>query len=569
MVFGAPDGLTKVSFRRDVRFFLGLLVGFLVVLILVLILVLQNAVLETEMTMREQREMIADATADIINRLESANEENLRGTLSILQNRFGAATVTVTTPQGRTIRAGYEGPGLETVQRSTYAGRLTVGFDAAPIQSLRRRFFLTAAIAVLAVIAGTLLLLFYAPKITRPIERLLDEAATVEKHDPAVDEQEYLIDTFRKTITTLRAQEEELRRLHSQEKARADDFERVAAALTRSLSSGFIAIDPGGQVVDLNQAGRDILRLEPRAQVVGRPVGELDTPAEFSTVLREAALTQRSLSRHEIETRTRGGDPLVIGLSTVPLQNEQGSFLGMVALFTDLTPIRDLESRMRDMQTLADLGEMSAGIAHEFRNSLSTILGYLKLAGKQTDSEAMRDKMRKAEEEASVLSAAITSLLNFTRPMTMEPQSVDLRQLVESILDRMQPQTDGVRFSIEGEAEVEGDRGLLARAIENIVRNAVDAVREGGREGKVDITLRPDPPALIVRDNGVGLADQAVSRSTFVPFHSQKPGGIGLGLPLAKKIALLHGGTISLAPQPGGGAVATMEFGQGARGVLR
>lgn len=478
----------------------------------------------------------------------------------MLQTRFGAATLSVQTPAGRTIRAGYEGPGLEMLTRPTYAGTLTIGFDAAPVHWLRRRFFLTASITVLAVTAGTLLLLMYAPRITRPIEQLLGEAATVETHHPGVDDPQYLVDTFRKTISTLRAQEEELRRLHGQEKARADDFERVAAALTRSLSSGFIAIDPAGRVVDVNQSGRDILRLTASEDVIGRAVDEIPAPANFAAVLRDAVARQQALTRHEIESATGKGEPVVIGLSTVPLQNEGGTFLGMVALFTDLTPIRNLENRMRDMQTLADLGEMSAGIAHEFRNSLSTILGYLKLASRQSDIESTREKMRKAEEEASLLSVAITSLLNFTRPFTVELQHVDLRELVDGIIDRMQPQTDGVTFRVDGQSDLEGDRGLLARAIENILRNAVDAIRAGGRPGVVEVTLRSDPPAIVVRDNGVGLGPEEAARSTFVPFQSQKPGGIGLGLPLAKKIMLLHGGTISLARREGGGAVATMEF---------
>ena len=551
--------MTKVSFRRDVRFFLAILTGFLVVLILILLILLQNAVLQTEATMRAQRETAADIAAATINRLSSPSGEEIRSNLAILRGRFGLATAAVESPQ-RTVRVGYEGEGIDRVTRATSAGTLTLGFDAAPIASLRRRFFLTAIITVAAVIAGTVLLLLYAPKITKPIEELLDEAASVEDQDPDVDEHQYLVDTFRKTIATMRTQEEELRRLHDHEKTRADDFERVAAALTRSLTSGFIAVDPDGRVVDVNDSGRDILRLPRNKEVIGHSLSAIDAPPHFAEVLGDAAKTRLSMTRHEIDSRTRTGERLVIGLSTVPLLNEGGVFLGMVALFTDLTPIRDLEGRMRDMQTLADLGEMSAGIAHEFRNSLSTILGYLKLAQKQTETEAMRDKMKKAEEEATLLSAAITSLLNFTRPFTVELQRVDLRELVDSIVGRLEPQADGIEIMIDGHAEIEGDRSLLARAIENVLRNAIDAIRSKGNSGRIDVQLRSDPPSIAVRDNGAGLADAQTSRSAFVPFQSQKPGGFGLGLPLAKKIALLHGGTVSLEAHPEGGVVATIEF---------
>ena len=560
MVLGAPHTLTKVSFRRDVRFFLGTLVGFLVFLILILLLLLQNAVLETEMTMREEQEIVAEAAVAMVNRA-SRSPQDLRTTLTAMRMRYGLAAATLT-GGAQTIRAGTPIDDAPALTRPTYAGTLTLTFDPSPIDSLRRRFFLTAGIVGVAVTIGTILLLLYAPKITRPVEQLLDEAATVEQHDPAVDEQQYLIGTFRKTIATLRSQEEELRRLHSQEKTRADDFERVAGALTRSLTSGFIAIDPSGRIVDINQSGRDILRLDANAPLVGEPLAASAAPLEFRDALAEAIAGRQSLTRREIDIRTADGGRLSVGVSTVPLLNEEGAFLGMVALFTDLTPIQELESRMREMQTLADLGEMSAGIAHEFRNSLATILGYLKLAQKQSDTDAMRDKLRKAEEEASALATAIVSLLNFTRPMTIEPQTVDLRSLVQGIVARLEPQATDVTFTIEGTAEIEGDPGLLVRAVENIIRNAIDAVHLSGTAGRIEITLHDDPPAIRIRDNGVGLRAEESSRTVFVPFQSQKPGGIGLGLPLAKKIALLHGGSISLAPAPGGGAVATIEFGQ-------
>ncbi len=558
MVFGAPDALTKIGFRRDVKFFLATLVGFLVVLILCLLLLLQNAVLETEMTIADHQQTIADAAAATVNRSTSPD---IRSTLLDLQSRYELGTVKLTTRTGQVVSVGFPVPGLDVVTRqTTTGGALEVGFDSSIIEALRRKFLLTAIITVIAVAGGTILLLLYVPRITKPIEALLDQASQIEAHDPAVDEQEYVLETFRKTIATLRRQEEELRRLHDEQKTRADDFERVTAALTRSLASGFMAADPSGRLADINQAGREILRIDPNAAILGRPIRDV-VPEPIATTLQDAVDRRESLTRVEAETRTREGQRLVVGLSTVPLLNEHGQCLGMLALFTDLTPVRDLERRLRDMQALADLGEMSAGIAHEFRNSLSTILGYLKLAQRQQTPDEVRGKISRAEEEASLLSAAIESLLNFTRPMTLESQSVALRELVESAVSRLEPHAPAVEFVIEGTAELQGDRSLLSRAIENVLRNAVDAVREQPKP-RVVVTLEPTPPALTVRDNGVGLKPDDAAR-LFLPFQSDRPGGFGLGLPLAKKIVLLHGGTISLSGAPGKGAALRMEFDRG------
>jgi signal transduction histidine kinase len=99
---------------------------------------------------------------------------------------------------------------------------------------------------------------------------------------------------------------------------------------------------------------------------------------------------------------------------------------------------------------------------------------------------------------------------------------------------------------------------LLARAFENLLRNAFDAVQAKGG-GSVAVTLSDAPPAVAIADDGVGF-DPAETARLFLPFHSNKPNGFGMGLPLAKKIVLLHGGTLRLQGQPEKGAVATIEF---------
>jgi len=252
---------------------------------------------------------------------------------------------------------------------------------------------------------------------------------------------------------------------------------------------------------------------------------------------------------------------VTVGLTTVPLRNESGVFLGLLALFTDLTPIRSLEARVQEMTTLAQLGEISAGIAHEFRSSLSTILGYMKLARRGGVDDVAEGRLQSAEKEASLLLQAIERLLAFARPVQLNSESVDLRDLV---CEQMKPLRDiapDVTFDLDGPAvAIEGDRILLSRAVENLLRNAVDAVRQKGDGGSVRVVVRDTPaPSVTIVDNGVGF-DPAETSRLFLPFHSNKPNGFGMGLPLAKKIVLLHGGTLRLQGEPGKGAVATMEF---------
>jgi signal transduction histidine kinase len=497
--------------------------------------------------------------------VNGASPVSLETDLVSLRGRFNVAAIELQTRDGRRIVSGEPHGQYDDVQRLTGPGTLTLHFDAAGREALHRRFILTAGICVAAASLGIALLLLYVPRILRPIEAMLDEAKELgERGDQ--EETAYLIETFRNSIATLRSQEAELKRLHEAEKTRADDLERVTAALTRSLTSGLIAVDAAGKVVDVNAAGREILGIDPGTAVAGNPLASVVPLPHFAGALAEAFVRQEPLTRVEIEDTRPGGDAAAIGLTTVPLRNESGVFLGFLALFTDLTPIRSLEARVQEMQTLAQLGEISAGIAHELRNSVSTILGYIKLARRSGVDEAAGVRLQSAEKEAGLLLQAIERLLAFARPVHLNAEPVDLRELADEQMQQLGDLTgDEVLLDVQGpSAVIDADRVLLSRAVENLLRNAIDAVREKGR-GSVRVAISAAPPSLTITDDGAGF-DPAETQRLFLPFHSNKPNGFGMGLPLARKIVLLHGGTLRLTGEPGKGAVAAMVFPAGERG---
>lgn len=558
MVSGAHAPLTSIGFRRDVKLFFGILVGFLIFLIFTLLLLLNDNVERTDAKIRRTHDTIADIAADAVNR-GGSDPSSLDATLTFLRARFGIDGAELDGRNGSRIVSGDRAGAFDAVQRLTGRGTLTLRFDATERMAVRRRFWITAAICLLAASAGAMLLLFYLPRIIRPIEEMLDEARALGERSAGQEETAYLIDTFRKSIATMRSQADELERLHDLEKTRADDLERVTAALTRSLTSGLIAVDAAGHVLDLNAAGRDILGIDAAASVAGSAIDAAVPLPAFAAALRDAFEHQRAVTRIEIDD-TRAGEPISIGLTTVPLRNEPGDFLGFLALFTDLTPIRSLEARVQEMQTLAQLGEISAGIAHELRSSLTTILGYMKLARRGSVDEVAETRLQSAEKEASLLLQAIERLLAFARPLQLHAESVQLDALCREQVEQLREIAPDVGITIEGPpVAIEGDRILLARAIENLLRNAVDAVRQKGDGGSIRILFNDQPRCVTIIDDGIGFDPEETAR-LFLPFHSNKPNGFGMGLPLAKKIVLLHGGTLRLQGEPGKGAVATMEF---------
>ncbi len=555
MVSRAAPALTKLDFRRDVRLFLSILVGILITLILTLVVLLGYAGGEIAGAAEEDARTRTRAAAALI---ENSNQgsSSLASYLIFLRSELDIDALVFAPKSGPKVSSG-DGTGLFRVEHRVSGGTLLAYFDLSYVASARRTFILTTILCAAATIAGVVLLFLYLPKITGPVEALLDEANLVAERSAHQDESQYLVETFQNTVSALRARERELERLHAAQKSRADDLERVTSALTRSLTSGFVAIDPDERIVDANAAAREILQVSAR-EVAGESLEEAFGATEFTRTLHRAVQQRTNVSRAEVAL----GDQ-TIGLTTVPLigesRGEAPPYLGTIALFTDLTPIRRLEDLLREAQNLADLGEISAGIAHEFRNSLSTILGYLRLARRGSEvPPSTLASIEKAEREATTLAEAVAALLAFARPMTIERHPVDLYDIACDVVERAEG--DDVRVTCSGESvSIEGDAALLRTAIENLVRNGVDAVREKG-EGSVSVTVTRTPdPAIHVRDTGVGI-DPADIATLLLPFQSRKANGHGLGLPLAKKIAFLHGGTLRLTGAPGEGVTATLEF---------
>jgi signal transduction histidine kinase len=222
---------------------------------------------------------------------------------------------------------------------------------------------------------------------------------------------------------------------------------------------------------------------------------------------------------------------------------------------TDLTEIRELQERARMRENLATVGRLSAGIAHEFRNALGTILGYARMLEKKEDPR-VHGPAREILKEVDTVRRSVDEFLTFARPP--EPQNVvlDLGRLIRSCAETS---PDRVRVEVDGEfGEVLADEALLRRVFENLMGNASDAARAAGRTVSVGIHGRQVAGGKIlqveVEDDGPGIpADQL--DQVFVPFFTTHTGGTGLGLALVQRTLVDLGGSVEAAEGPRGGAL--------------
>ncbi len=207
-----------------------------------------------------------------------------------------------------------------------------------------------------------------------------------------------------------------------------------------------------------------------------------------------------------------------------------------------------LNSVLRDREAMARAGELTAGIVHEVRNSLGAIAVQAKFAEAASEARARQGALAIADE-VRTLQSVMTRFLDFIRNEEVRFAVFDLGRMVTRVVARERG-NHHARVSIEGsDCRVAGDEDLLERAIENVVRNACQAV---GEVGQVWVKFGADSTHafVIVDDDGPGIKDP---ERALRPFESERAGGLGLGLPLALKILSLHHGTLDIGPRPEGG----------------
>jgi signal transduction histidine kinase len=206
-----------------------------------------------------------------------------------------------------------------------------------------------------------------------------------------------------------------------------------------------------------------------------------------------------------------------------------------------------MEESIREKEALARAGELTAGIAHEVRNGLGTIVGYARLLERSALAEDPAAAARSIREECETLETVVRRFTDFVKLERLRLGETDLARLIARVVAREARAREEVRTELVGldaPLLVRADEELLERAFENLVRNAVEAAAAGGRH--VEVSAREADGLVEVRidDDGPGLAPDHPGEIR--PFYTTRPGGLGLGLPLARKIVLLHGGTLDL-----------------------
>ena len=430
------------------------------------------------------------------------------------------------------------------------------------------------AIVMLTLLVGALILLIVmVRKFTRMESAVRDQWQ--ERAGEREDASAFMAASMQGVIEKLRAQEKELARLHVLAQERAQESERMTEEVTRNMPTGLLLVNATGAISSTNPAAEEALGLRPmRYRSYKEILGEDSGLAQMLTAcLRDGKTFQRG----EVEHLTAEGEVRRLGVTISPIYRHERMTVrrnvsdpprrpekkvsGALCLMSDLTELTALQKQIRWKENLAALGEMSAGIAHEFKNSLATISGYAQMIRSESKPGETRESAEKILDQTRALTHVVTEFLKFAKPLEICYETVSMAALVERLIDELRESVPQCTFTSEGMfLELPGDEALLRQALLNLARNGAESAGAGtGKAARVSISGTLEElggrkwQRICVADNGPGIPERDLQK-IFLPFYTTKSEGTGLGLAVVQKVALQHGGSIEARNRAGGGA---------------
>jgi PAS domain S-box-containing protein len=264
----------------------------------------------------------------------------------------------------------------------------------------------------------------------------------------------------------------------------------------------------------------------------------------------------------EIRNQAKDGHYYWVDTTIVPFLDGRGKPYQYIAIRADITARKAAEEQLAQQAALARLGQMAAVVAHEVRNPLAGIKGAMQiLMTRRAAADADQPIMRDIVSRIDALSELINDLMVFARPRPLRLGDVALRSLTHEAVTmvRRDPIAERVEITVEGpDASAQADAEMVRATILNLLINAAQAMNGDGRI-TVTVASQRDKVSVVVQDSGPGIPLE-IRDQVLEPFFTTKARGGGLGLPIARRTAELHGGTLTVACPPDAGTVVTLSL---------
>jgi len=331
--------------------------------------------------------------------------------------------------------------------------------------------------------------------------------------------------------------------------------------LVANMPIGLVALDDNQRITSLNNVAGSVLKLLPD-EVIGENAEKV-LPAELWHLLKNLNV-EKGVVEKEIDCTVQKGEVIPLEVSATLLNDEDGTFLGYVVLFKDLSEVRSLRKEIARSQRLASVGRLAAGVSHEIRNPLSSIKGFATyFKERYYDIPENQQISNLMIQEVDRLNRVVSQLHEFARPITVSKKSIQIKAFLKDSLKLVERQASEANISIRTDFDLEKDEILIDsdrinQVLLNLYLNAIESMDNGG---SLTVTLAKNSKKngieIKVSDTGTGITENDLSH-IFDPYFTTKASGTGLGLAIAHNIMEAHGGEITIESRLGQGTGVTI-----------
>jgi PAS domain S-box-containing protein len=351
------------------------------------------------------------------------------------------------------------------------------------------------------------------------------------------------------------------------------DVARLLAAIVETSDDAIIGKDLNSIILSWNR-GAEMLFGYTAEEIIGRPVTVLMPPEKLDEEPGILARIRRGerIEHYETVRRRKNGSLVDISLSVSPILDRNGKVVGASKI------ARDISERVRHMRELSEANrrkdEFLALLSHELRNPLAPIRNAVTLLQEVHDEETRRQACAILDRQVAQMTRLVDELLDLTRitrgEIELRKAQIDLAAIVQSAVESSRPLIDAAGHRLEialpgAPVSVFVDPLRMAQVVSNLLNNAAKYTPRGGRVG-VTALAAGQMASISVRDNGIGIPPGELSRifTMFTQLEGSRqraPGGLGVGLALARQLVELHGGTIEAhSAGPGQGSEFVVRF---------
>ncbi|MBG9448052.1 histidine kinase [Cytobacillus firmus] len=319
--------------------------------------------------------------------------------------------------------------------------------------------------------------------------------------------------------------------------------------------------DLHGTITKVNPQFKAVTGYSPD-ETLGKNINDI-IPAPYKTKAIEdftGILEDKQPKTCEFDYNHKNGSKLTIQCTALPLI-VNGQIAGVIGYGKDVTKLRQAEERLRRTEKLSVVGELSASVAHEIRNPLTSLKGFVQLM--QLEDEKHQFYYQIMQEELDRINHIVGELLLLAKPQDICFTKADVQKILFNVISLLKTEASmhnvQIEFLLKSDVyTIECEPNQLKQLFINIIKNAIEASNEGG---KVTVTLLAEDHQLtiLVKDTGCGMSEDRLNRIG-EPFYSSKEKGTGLGLTVSFKIVQSHNGSIHFNSKKGRGTEAVIKL---------